>query len=93
LSNGHEQQFKKERKFMIIEKYCKPTHISGQIILIDELFAHDAAHLLHILPHFPPNDRAQNHAQENPLLVLFLLAQKCLWTLKVRKCVKKTILF
>jgi hypothetical protein len=30
---------------------------------------------------FPPNDRAQNHAQENPLLVLFLLAEKCLWTL------------
>jgi hypothetical protein len=29
---------------------------------------------------FPPNDRAQNHTQENPLLVLFLLAQKCLWT-------------
>jgi hypothetical protein len=27
---------------------------------------------------FPPNDRAQNHAQENPLLVLFMLAQKCL---------------
>jgi hypothetical protein len=24
---------------------------------------------------FPPNDRAQNHAQENPLLELFLLAQ------------------
>jgi hypothetical protein len=32
---------------------------------------------------FPPNDRAQNHAQENPLLVLFLLAQKCLWTLNM----------
>jgi hypothetical protein len=34
---------------------------------------------------FPPNDRAQNHAQnhahENPHLVLFLLAQKCIWTL------------
>jgi hypothetical protein len=27
---------------------------------------------------FPPNDRAQNHTHENPLLVLFLLAQKCL---------------
>jgi hypothetical protein len=24
---------------------------------------------------FPPNDRAQNHAQETPLLVLFLLAK------------------
>jgi hypothetical protein len=24
---------------------------------------------------FPPNDRAQNHAQENPLLVLFMLGQ------------------
>jgi hypothetical protein len=32
---------------------------------------------------FPPNDRAQNHAQEKPLLVLFLMTQKCLWTLKV----------
>jgi hypothetical protein len=29
---------------------------------------------------FPPNDRAQ----ENPLLVLFMLAQKCLWTLNVQ---------
>jgi hypothetical protein len=27
---------------------------------------------------FPPNDCAQNHTHENPLLVLFLLAQKCL---------------
>jgi hypothetical protein len=36
---------------------------------------------------FPPNDCAQNHAQENPLLVLFLLAQKSLLTLKVGKCV------
>jgi hypothetical protein len=25
---------------------------------------------------FPPNDRSQNHAQVNPLLVLFLMAQK-----------------
>jgi hypothetical protein len=41
---------------------------------------------------FPPNFRAQNnaqnHAQENPLLVLFMLAQKCLWTLRVQKCAK-----
>jgi hypothetical protein len=37
---------------------------------------------------FPPNDRAQNHDQENPLLVLFMLAQKCLWTLRVQKCAK-----
>jgi hypothetical protein len=34
---------------------------------------------------FPPNYRAHNHAQENPLLVLFMLAQKCLWTLRVQK--------
>jgi hypothetical protein len=30
---------------------------------------------------FPPKDCALNHAQENSLLLLFLLAQKCLWTL------------
>jgi hypothetical protein len=42
---------------------------------------------------FPPNDRAQNHAQENPLLVLFMLAQKCLWTLRVQKCAKKSYFF
>jgi hypothetical protein len=42
---------------------------------------------------FPPNDRAQNHAQENPLLVLFMLAQKCLLTLRVQKCAKKSYFF
>jgi hypothetical protein len=42
---------------------------------------------------FPPNDRAQDHAQENPLLVLFMLAQKCLWTLRVQKCAKKSYFF
>jgi hypothetical protein len=41
---------------------------------------------------FPPNDSAQNHAQENPLLVLFLLAQKCLEAKKVKMC-KTNILF
>jgi hypothetical protein len=33
---------------------------------------------------FTPNDRAQNHTQENPLLVLFLMAQKCLWNLDAK---------
>jgi hypothetical protein len=42
---------------------------------------------------FPPNDRAQNHAQENPLLVLFLLAQKCLWTLNMEKYGKNIYFF
>jgi hypothetical protein len=32
---------------------------------------------------FPLNDRAQNHSQEKTLLVLFLMTQKCLWTLKL----------
>jgi pimeloyl-ACP methyl ester carboxylesterase len=31
--------------------------------------------------------------KKTPLLVLFLLAQKCLWTLRVQKCAKKIILF
>jgi hypothetical protein len=35
----------------------------------------------------------QKHAQENLLLVLFMLAQKCLWTLKVSKMCYKIILF
>jgi hypothetical protein len=42
---------------------------------------------------FPPNDRAQNHAQENPLLALFLLAQKCLWTLNMEKYGKNIYFF
>jgi hypothetical protein len=42
---------------------------------------------------FPPNDRARNHAQENPLLVLFLLAQKCLWTLNMEKYGKNIYFF
>jgi hypothetical protein len=42
---------------------------------------------------FPPNDRTQTHAQETPLLVLFLLAQKCLWTRRVQKCAKKSYFF
>jgi hypothetical protein len=37
---------------------------------------------------FPPNDRAQNHAKKTPLLVLFMLAQKCLWTLRVKNVQK-----
>jgi hypothetical protein len=42
---------------------------------------------------FPPNDRAQNHSQEKPLLVLFLMIQKCLWTLKLDEVGHKSYFF
>jgi hypothetical protein len=100
--NCIEKQDLKRSCFSIqLSNFCAAGATAQQVLLTRGLNDHQKMRgctvyfLAHFCPvaFFPPNDRSQNHAQENPLLVLFLLAQKCLWTLNMEKYGKNIYFF